>query len=995
MATPPLPPLTKGPPPTPEEVIKTELPKIKDNSTDTITELEGIAKILSKSSTPIAGRSSKSPIAKSRVSESRSFSSSSSSDDTGGANFAKDFVRHFSKKIGDELEDMTTFFGFNFGKHFKDGLVQTIKGKGAFGTAIKFMFKPFEGMMKASSKLFRSTDDSRLADFSEKRFKDKSLKEDELLDIQSKLETAKGEERVNLKIRENELHKEILNIKEELKKAKLAELKLENDRLQKLEDDAKKIGDSRKEKIAQIEKHKVSDKYVDLTLQDVKNLEDSDLEILKFESGTKGVLGNIFADFGDGTPVVLHGKEAVIPENSEEGKLLKQYESSGLKQISPDSPDFELIKPEKDSKFDISPISSMLESINFNIIQGFSSILTFFKEDSDRNEQLKDAELSRQRLLSEAKKETSDKGEIEIIIDRPEEKKSPFSFLKSIFSGIFGDFKKFIPLFTSGLALLAVAAAAFTDLPKFISETFEKLSNNILESITSTFTKIGKSLDKILGRVIDRLSKKTGQELLEKGVNEGVERSAQTATDKLTKNLAQRNAEKFMTSVAQDAPSELIEAQSTNLAKKLAEKGLFANIFPKLTELTDKIPNIPGASVGSKFVKGVGGVSFAASLQEIYNRMDAGQSGFQAVAGELGDMIGSLPGQIIQAGSVAATFGSAGVATPVTLGTAAKGIGVSAAGSVLVEEFVDWLTGASNVKDGKYEAGLVTWGKKIGIIGEDGMDVEKGKLSFMKKLSEGNLQKASEILRSMADFLPAEEFENLREKLLSEFRKSKKNAEKSAKDTEKSISTSSESNEKTSKSLEKATKKFQDETKKLEEELKKPKTIFSRMLDTLKESITGIPDLIKNFKSLFSEGKSVLGEGLMNTFKGLSVGFFEMFKQGDVMAGLGVMEKSVSKTALDFFETGQVKKQNAEDMVSKNVESGKNNVIKSLEQNLGNLNIVSALKKFTGLEGSPSQDVMVNSPTNQSSSKMVVNNYSNPDDSSKNKFPNDYFRSLG
>ena len=76
MATPPLPPLGKGPPPTPEEVIKTELPKIKDNSLDTITELEGIAKILSKSSTPIAGRSSKSPIAKSRVSESRGFSSS-------------------------------------------------------------------------------------------------------------------------------------------------------------------------------------------------------------------------------------------------------------------------------------------------------------------------------------------------------------------------------------------------------------------------------------------------------------------------------------------------------------------------------------------------------------------------------------------------------------------------------------------------------------------------------------------------------------------------------------------------------------------------------------------------------------------------------------------------------------------------------------------------------------------------------------------------------
>lgn len=998
MATPPLPPLTKGPPPTPEEVIKTELPKIKDNSLDTITELEGIAKILSKSSTPIAGRSSKSPIAKSRVSESRSFSSSPSSDDTEGANFAKDFVRHFSKKIGDELEDMTTFFGFNFGKHFKDGLVQTIKGKGAFGTAIKFMFKPFEGMMKASSKLFLSTDDSRLADFSEKRFKDKSLKEDELLDIQSKLETAKGEERVNLKIRENELHKEILNIKEDLKKAKLAELKLENDRLQKLEDSAKKIGDLEKERIAQYEKHKVSDKYFNLLTGDARNLEDSDLEILKFESGTKGVLGNIFADFGDGTHVILHGREAVIPENSEEGKLLKQYESSGLKQISPDSPNFEIIKPEKDSKFDILPISSMLESINFNIIKGFSSILTFFKEDSDRNEQLKDAELSRQRLLSEAKKETLDKDEIEIIVDRPEEKKSPFSFLKNIFSGIFGKMKNLLPWLTKGIAILGIVKLLKS---LFMDKDWDVLSESFVESITKFTQKLTQGAGKLAdfakslsgspkipsspdalstSRVDDGTGNLSGiakpqssilTEASSKGTDAFNKNFDATFKQAIQSNLGDDAARKIAKEVAEDASKEAVENFLKSLSKEALDVDNIGDVSKAAEDVTSKIskdflknsvssvaPNVKTPSSMSSNLRassvGKGVLKILDPLFGLINvgrRTDAGQSLAAASVAEGAGVLGSLKGGSLGLAKGLALGSMTGPLAPVAapvLGVT-MGLGGAMLGGTVAEAGTDFLLektmGPQFDPDKKFksiESDIVDKAKNL-IFGEEKL---KETVKNVKEAEENNL-KTSKMAKEV------------------------------------------------SKKVEKSIKNLDDSTKKIEEELKKPKTIFSRMLDTLKGSITEIPNLIKNFKSLFSEGKSVLGEGLMNTFKGLSVGFFEMFKQGDVMAGLDVMEKSVSKTALEFFETGQVKKQNAEDMVSKNVESGKNNVIKSLEQNLGNLNIVGALKQLTGTQGDSSQLAVVNSPTSQNSNQTIFNNYSNPDDSSKNKFANDYFKSLG
>jgi len=46
-----------------------------------------------------------------------------------------------------------------------------------------------------------------------------------------------------------------------------------------------------------------------------------------FNKGTKGKTGKLFKNFGNGTPVMLHGNEAVVPKNSPEGAILSQYEN--------------------------------------------------------------------------------------------------------------------------------------------------------------------------------------------------------------------------------------------------------------------------------------------------------------------------------------------------------------------------------------------------------------------------------------------------------------------------------------------------------------------------------------------------------------------------------------------------------------------------------------------------------------------------------------------
>ena len=49
-----------------------------------------------------------------------------------------------------------------------------------------------------------------------------------------------------------------------------------------------------------------------------------------YSTGTLGETGKLFGDFGEGTPAMLHGQEAVIPKNSAEGKLLSAFHNGTL-----------------------------------------------------------------------------------------------------------------------------------------------------------------------------------------------------------------------------------------------------------------------------------------------------------------------------------------------------------------------------------------------------------------------------------------------------------------------------------------------------------------------------------------------------------------------------------------------------------------------------------------------------------------------------------------
>jgi hypothetical protein len=52
------------------------------------------------------------------------------------------------------------------------------------------------------------------------------------------------------------------------------------------------------------------------------------LEIPGANNGTVGAFGKLFANFGKGTPVVAHGEEAIVPKDSEHGKVLQDYEKN-------------------------------------------------------------------------------------------------------------------------------------------------------------------------------------------------------------------------------------------------------------------------------------------------------------------------------------------------------------------------------------------------------------------------------------------------------------------------------------------------------------------------------------------------------------------------------------------------------------------------------------------------------------------------------------------
>ena len=75
--------------------------------------------------------------------------------------------------------------------------------------------------------------------------------------------------------------------------------------------------------------------YTDLYIKKQFSVKDNP-NFPMFKTGTKGILGELYADFGGGTLAMLHGKEAVIPEKSTEGKILKEYESGKLLDYKPE-----------------------------------------------------------------------------------------------------------------------------------------------------------------------------------------------------------------------------------------------------------------------------------------------------------------------------------------------------------------------------------------------------------------------------------------------------------------------------------------------------------------------------------------------------------------------------------------------------------------------------------------------------------------------------------
>ena len=110
-------------------------------------------------------------------------------------NFSRDIVRHFSKEISDTFDDMTTFFGFNFGKYFKDGIVKLFKGQGALGGMLSKVFSPIS---KGLGKLFspiktlfkgKKTD----SDKSDERKESFKVKKEELKITEEKIKKLKEE----------------------------------------------------------------------------------------------------------------------------------------------------------------------------------------------------------------------------------------------------------------------------------------------------------------------------------------------------------------------------------------------------------------------------------------------------------------------------------------------------------------------------------------------------------------------------------------------------------------------------------------------------------------------------------------------------------------------------------------------------------------------------------------------------------------------------------
>ena len=187
----------------------------------------------------------------------------------------------------------------------------------------------------------------------------------------------------------------------------------------------------------------------------------------------------------------LSSKNSKVDKNIESEDLgVKSLQFSLKKENpSPETPD--------NDKSPFQQIIKILKEIDTSISVGFEDLIGFSKEDSDRNEQLKEAAASRQRLQSELSSDESDKGQVDVNVkEKKDEGKSLFSMIASFLPKLIPILKGLAGLLTVGL-IGSLAGKFFPEMKKKIQEFFSPLtsliSNNIGEFVDK-FKEVAKSL---------------------------------------------------------------------------------------------------------------------------------------------------------------------------------------------------------------------------------------------------------------------------------------------------------------------------------------------------------------------------------------------------------------------------------------------------------------------------------------------------------------------